>query len=118
MIAVTTPVRKPWRPVSIAAREGEHSGVAQKLRKLTPFEAISASTGIAGASGAAFQLNGGNDIWSMPRSSSTITRMFGGVAAPPAAVGEAGYAKAEPARTAVHATMPEARKPRMAFTDR
>ena len=62
VIAVTTPVRKEWRPVSIAAREGEHSGVAQKLRKLTAFDAISASTGIAGASGAAFQLYGGNDI--------------------------------------------------------
>ena len=52
--AVTTPVRKLWRPVSIAARDGEHSGVAQKFRKLTPFEAISASTGIDGDSGAPF----------------------------------------------------------------
>jgi len=81
-IAVTTPVRKLWRPVSIAARDGEHSGVAQKLRKLTPFAAISARTGMAGASGAAFHPNGGNAIWSMPRSSRTTTRMFGRSPAP------------------------------------
>ena len=102
-IAVITPVRNPWRPVRIAAREGEHSGVAQKLRKLTPFDAISARTGSDGAIGVAFQSKGGNDIWSMPMSSSTTTRMFGLVA--PTRLGTATSANADEETTSVTAVV-------------
>jgi hypothetical protein len=54
----------------------------------------------------------------MPRSSSTITRMFGGEAAPPDAAGVAGDARTEAAVNAAETTtMPESRTMRMEFTE-
>ena len=59
------------------AREGEHSGVAQKFVKERLSLAIACSTGRSGASGASFQPNGAIVMASIPMSSSTMNRMFG-----------------------------------------